>query len=80
MAYRYISLPITLASVKLIGSIDRELYHYHTLVCYSIVQDTMGFTAMYSPEDEEYMCESEEEFHKLVGEYRLLRMLWNLCL
>ena len=75
MAYKYVSLPITLASVKLIGSIDRELHHYHTLIRYSIVQDTMGFTAMYSPEDKEFMCQSEEEFHQRVSECKLMRLL-----
>ena len=75
MAYIYISLPITLASVKLIASIERELAHHHTLICYSIVRDTMGFTAIYSPEDEEFMCQSEEEFRQKVAEHKLVKLL-----
>ena len=73
--YEYISLPITLASNKLLRSLHRQVYPYNNLVCYSIVRDTMGFTTTYSPENEEYMCESEEEFHQKVSECKLMRLL-----
>ena len=75
MAHKFISLPIELASVKLIASIDPELRHNYTLICYSIALDTIGFTRIRSPEDKEYICKSEEEFHTKVGHAKLMRLL-----
>lgn len=75
MTYKFISLPIELASDDLINQQYGERIEETILICYLIESNIMGFSSFTSSEVSEYMCESEEEFHKLVGEYRLLRML-----
>ena len=73
--YMYISLPIELASDDLISKQYGKRTEETILISYQTESNIMGFSSIISHDDREYMCESEEEFHKLVGEYRLLRML-----
>ena len=75
MAHKYISLPIELASDETTEGIFGKRTEETIIVCYLVSGDVVGFSEILSEKDKEYMCESEEEFHKLVGEYRLLRML-----
>ena len=73
--YKYISLPIQLASAALLDSMDTELQNNSILVCYAIYRGILGFSAIESSEDIELMCKSEEEFLSKVNQHRLLRML-----
>ena len=75
MAHKYISLPIELASDDLISKQYGKRGEETVLICYITESNIMGFSSITSHDDREYMCESEEEFHKLVGEYKLLRLL-----
>ncbi len=75
MAHKFISLPIELASDDLISKQYGKRTEETILIFYSVKANIMGFSSIISHDDREYMCESEEEFHKLVGEYRLLGML-----
>lgn len=75
MTYKYISLPIELASDELMSRLHNSRSNETLLVSYIIDIDVLGFSSIISEKGTEYLCESEEEFHKLVGEYRLLRML-----
>lgn len=75
MTYKFISLPIELASDDLINQQYGERIEETVLICYLVESNIMGFSTIISTGIKEYMCESEEEFHKLVGEYRLLGML-----
>ena len=73
--YMYISLPIELASDDLMSKQYGKRTEETILIFYLTELDIMSFSSIISHDDREYMCESEEEFHKLVGEYRLWRML-----
>ena len=73
--YEYISLPITLASNKLFVSIKYQKKSNDCLICYSIIDDEIYFSGVYSENTIEYICKSEEEFHQKVSECKLMRML-----
>lgn len=75
MEHKYISLPIELASDDLISKQYGKRAEETVLIVYITETNIMGFSSITSHDDREYMCESEEEFHKLVGEYRLLSIL-----
>ena len=75
MTYKFISLPIELASEESTKGIFGERTEETVIICYLVSGDMVGFSEILSEKAKEYMCESEEEFHKLVGEYRLLGML-----
>ena len=73
--YEYISLPIHLASNKLLTSIKYRKKSNYCLVSYSIIDDEIYFSGVYSEKTVEYVCQSEEEFLSKVNQHRLLRML-----
>lgn len=73
--YRYISLPIQLASEDLISKQYGERSEETILICYLTEPNIMGFSSIISHVDAEYMCESEEEFHTKVEHIKLMRML-----
>ena len=75
MANLFISLPIELASDELLNSMTSNRASYHTLICYSIRRDIIGFSSIYSPLDTETICKSEEEFHTKVSQAKLMRIL-----
>ena len=75
MECMFISLPIELTSNELLSSITGKRTSSHSLVCYSIRKDTMGFSGIYSSLDTEIICESEEEFQNLIAERKLMRIL-----
>ena len=72
---RIISLPIELASNELLSSITSKRASSHTLVCYSIRKDAIGFSGIYSSLSTEIICKSEEEFLDRIRQQRLLRIL-----
>lgn len=73
--YEYISLPITLASNKLLVSIKRQKKSNYCLICYSVIDDEIYFSGVYSEKSVEYVCHSEEEFLSKVNQHRLMRIL-----
>lgn len=73
MEYKYISLPIELASDELISNLHNSRSDETLLVSYLIEMGIMGFSSILS--EKEYMCESEEEFHQKVSHAKLMRML-----
>lgn len=73
--YEYISLPITLASNKLFVSIKYQKKSNDCLICYSIIDDEIYFSGVYSENTIEYICNTQEEFEQKVAEYKLLRVL-----
>ena len=73
--YEYISLPITLASNKLLVSIKRQKKSNYCLICYSVIDDEIYFSGVYSEKTVEYVCKSEEEFHTKVAHEKLMRLL-----
>ena len=75
MAYRYISLPINLASNELISNLHNPRSDQTLLVSYLIESDIMGFSSILSTKGTEYLCESEEEFHTKVSQAKLMRIL-----
>ena len=75
MEYRYISLPIDLASDELISNLRNPKGDQTLLVTYLIESDIMGFSSILSTKGTEYLCESEEEFHQKVSHAKLMRLL-----
>ena len=73
----FISLPIELASDDLISKQYDKRTEETVLIFYSVDVNVIGFSSIISPEDREYICESEEEFKQKVAEYKLMRLLWN---
>ena len=75
MTYKFISLPIQLASDDLISKQYGEKTEETLLICYLVEVNAMGFSSIISHDDREYMCESEEEFEQKIAEYRLMKLL-----
>ena len=73
--YEYISLPIHLASNKLLTGIKYRKKSNYCLVSYSIIDDEIYFSGVYSEKTVEYVCKSEEEFLSKINQHRLMRML-----
>ena len=71
----FISLPIELASDDLISKQSDKRTEETILISYSVEVNVIGFSSIISPEDREYICESEEEFKQKVAEYKLMRIL-----
>ena len=78
MTYKFISLPLDLSSEKLRSQLHNPMTEDTLLISYLAERDIMGFSSILSGKDEEYICESEEEFHTKVGHIKLMRMLWSL--
>lgn len=75
MTYKFISLPIELASDDLISKQYGEKTEETILICYLIESNIMGFSSITSHGVIEYMCESEEEFKQKVAEHKLMKLL-----
>ena len=75
MTYRYISLPIELASDELMSNLPNQRSDETLLVSYIIDVDILGFSSIISEKGTEYLCESEEEFHTKVAHEKLMRLL-----
>lgn len=75
MTYRFISLPIELASEDLISKQYGKRTEETILICYLTESNIMGFSSIPSENSKEYLCESEEEFHTKVGHEKLMRLL-----
>ena len=73
--YEYISLPIHLASNKLLTGIKYRKKSNYCLVSYSIIDDEIYFSGVYSEKTVEYVCQSEEEFLTKIEHEKLMRML-----
>ena len=71
----FISLPIELASDDLISKQYGKRTEETILISYLVEVNVIGFSSIISPEDREYICESEEEFKQKVLEYKLMRIL-----
>ena len=78
MTYKFISLPIELASEKLKSQLHTPMTDDTLLISYLAEMDIMGFSSILSEKEKEYMCESEKEFHEKVSHEKLMRLLWNL--
>ena len=75
MTYRYISLPIELASGELMSNLPNPRSDETLLVSYIIDVDILGFSSIIFEKGTEYLCESEEEFHTKVAHEKLMRLL-----
>ena len=73
--YKYISLPIDLASDELMSNLHNPRSDETLLVSYIIDVNILGFSSIISEKGTEYLCESEEEFHQKVSHEKLMRLL-----
>ena len=73
--YKYISLPIDLASDELMSNLHNPRSDETLLVSYIIDANILGFSSILSEKEKEYMCKSEEEFHQKVSHAKLMRIL-----
>lgn len=73
--YKYISLPIDLASDELMSNLHNPRSDETLLVSYLIDANILGFSSIISEKGTEYLCESEEEFHTKVAHEKLMRLL-----
>ena len=75
MTYKFISLPIELASDELMSNLHNPRSDETLLVSYIIDANILGFSSILSEKEKEYMCESEKEFHEKVSHEKLMRLL-----
>lgn len=75
MTYKFISLPIELASEESTKGVFGKRTEETIIIFYLVSGDIVGFSKNLSEEDEEYMCKSEEEFKQKVAEHKLMKLL-----